>query len=162
MRRREPPPRAAKRLETARIGERRRGTQYGGRRGRARDKMAAGGKLAAENHGDRSAPRSRALSSRRPNSPALVRRVWTMALKSQTLRHYTREILIFVRRSAITIMDRDATRRAKSSTARKHSPSHGPARRAMSPANARRDFPSPRTRSARSRSRVLRTTCSLT
>lgn len=78
--------------------------------------------------------------------PALVRRVWTMALKSQTLRHYTREILI-LRRAAITDpRERDARDLQR---LEKHSPSHGPARRAMSPAMLLGSrFSSPGTRSA--------------
>lgn len=135
-----PPPR---RPRKSRRSERR-GSQYGGWRGRARDKMATSEKLVEENHGDRSRRRARALVfSRRPNSPrscvASGQEHWN---RKRPLIHAGNSHII-----SITSNDDDDDDKlyeyhedATFSISPKHSPSRGTARRAISPAYLAQSF----------------------
>lgn len=108
------------------------------RRGRTRDKMATGGKLAAENHGRSIRLRSALAPDRIPRARASRLDNGTEIANATSLR-----VGKFARLVPIADRDdddnesrnRDATHQVSISlTVRKHSPSRGPARLAMSPA----------------------------
>lgn len=124
----------------------RRGSQYGGWRGRARDKMATSEKLAEENHGDRSRRRARARSYSHVDRIPRVHasRLDKSTLKSQTaansrgkFAYHFHHLKRRRRRWRLYYGYHDD---ATFPISPKHSPSRGTARRAISPAYLAQSF----------------------